>query len=63
LEVDFGTVVESFEINLRLPFTPPLVTVSGPSSSSDIVVETKLQIKLNYSSYVKKNYIVAMFEV
>jgi len=31
LGIDIGTVVEDFEINLRLPFTPPLVTVSGPS--------------------------------
>jgi hypothetical protein len=28
LGVDFGTAVESFERNLRLPFTPPLVAVS-----------------------------------
>jgi len=31
LGFDIGTVVEDFERNLRLPFTPPLVAVSGPS--------------------------------
>ena len=31
LGIDIGTVVEDFKRNLRLPFTPPLVTVSGPS--------------------------------
>jgi len=28
---NFGTAAKYFERNLRLPFTPPLVTVSGPS--------------------------------
>ena len=31
LGIDIGTVVEDFKRNLRLPFTPPLVAVSGPS--------------------------------
>jgi len=31
LGIDIGTVVEDFERNLRLPFTLPLVAVSGPS--------------------------------
>jgi hypothetical protein len=36
--VDFGTAVKSFERNLRLPFTPPLITISGPSSDSNLIM-------------------------
>jgi hypothetical protein len=37
-EVDFGTTVESFERNLRLPFTPSGRRF-GPSATLDYIVQ------------------------
>ena len=43
---DFGTAAKYFERNLRLPFTPPLVAVFGPSLFySNILYNFSISIK------------------